>query len=99
MFSFVHVGLVLATSRDPYRHHQTRAAMPQEATRSKDGARQLYVDGDRWLVYELPPMQFDRRSTPSLVFESEHVMRRVRNFPAEWRTLRDEDLFTLSTRA
>lgn len=60
------------------------------------GARQLVVDAVSWLVYELPPMPFDRRSTPSLVFESEGAMRRVRNFPATWRMLSDAELFALS---
>jgi hypothetical protein len=49
-----------------------------------------------WLVYELPALPFDRRSTPSLVFESDSSVRRVRNYPADWRTLGDDDLFALS---
>ena len=59
-------------------------------------ARQLVVDGVQWLVYELPPTSFDRRSTPSLVFESETTVRRVRDFPADWRTLGDAELIALS---
>jgi hypothetical protein len=58
--------------------------------------REIVVDRVRWLVYELPPPSFDRRSTPSLVFESEGTVRRVRNYPADWRTLTDETLFALS---
>ena len=60
------------------------------------GARQLVVDAVSWLVYELPPQPFDRRSTPSLVFESEGAVRRVRDFPANWRTFGDAELFALS---
>ncbi|HKW50015.1 MAG TPA: hypothetical protein VJN70_21325 [Gemmatimonadaceae bacterium] len=58
--------------------------------------REIVVDRVRWLVYELPPPDFDRRSSPSLVFESEGTVRRVRNFSADWRTLSDEALFALS---
>lgn len=65
----------------------------QEAQRT---GRRLVVDGMPWLVYELPALPFDRRSTPSLVFESDSSVRRVRNYPADWRTLGDDDLFALS---
>ena len=59
-------------------------------------ARRLIVDYVAWLVYELPPAPYDRRCTPSLIFENEYVIRRVRNFPAEWRALTDDELFKLS---
>jgi hypothetical protein len=59
-------------------------------------ARQIIVDGVPWLVYELPPAPFDRRSTPSLVFEAESTVRRVRTYPDDWRTLSDEALSELS---
>ena len=59
-------------------------------------ARQIVVEDVVWLVYELVPFPFDRRSTPSLIFENEQIMRRVRNYPPEWRTLTDIDLFALS---
>ena len=58
--------------------------------------RHLSIDGTRWLVYELSPMPFDRRSSPSLIFESDMALRRVRDFPADWRTLSDAQLFALS---
>ncbi|HZI43179.1 MAG TPA: hypothetical protein VFD67_15775 [Gemmatimonadaceae bacterium] len=60
------------------------------------GARRLIIEGEMWLVYELPPVPFDRRSAPSLIFESDVSMRRVRNYPADWRTLSDEELTALS---
>jgi hypothetical protein len=59
-------------------------------------ARLIVVDAVPWLVYELPPMRFDRRNTPSLIFESDEVVRRVRDFPMNWRALGDEDLFAVS---
>ena len=49
-----------------------------------------------WLVYELPPLPVDRRNSPSLIFESDTAIRRVRNYPLEWRALSDAELFTLS---
>jgi hypothetical protein len=58
--------------------------------------RRIVIEGVPWLVYELPAQAFDRRNSPSLVFESERVVRRVRNFPADWRTIRDADLWMLS---
>jgi hypothetical protein len=69
------------------------AQVLREAQRA---GRHLVVDGVPWLVYELPPLPFDRRCTPSLVFESDHTVRRVRDFPEQWRTLSDDDLFALS---
>lgn len=73
---------------DPLPHDVLRAA--------QRAGRQVYVDGQPWLVYELPPLVFDRRTSPSLVFETDGAMRRVRNFPPHWRDLTDEDLFALS---
>jgi len=62
----------------------------------RTAARRLHVDGAPWLVYELPANPFDRRSSLTLVFETDDTMRRVRSFPANWRTLSDADLFALS---
>lgn len=61
-------------------------------------ARRLVVDGVPWLVYELAHV-FDRRHAPSLVFESDHAVRRVRSYPAEWRDLSDAELWALSWRS
>lgn len=47
-------------------------------------------------MYELTEKELDRRSGASLVFESEDAMRRVRDFPADWRSLGDDDLLALS---
>ena len=65
----------------------------REAQRS---AREIVIDDVLWLVYELPAMPFDRRRTPSLVFECDSAIRRVRNFPEQWRSLGDDALFALS---
>ena len=73
--------------------HERLANVLREAQRT---ARQLQVDGVLWLVYELPPTGFDRRTSPSLVFESDTAVRRVRGYPADWRSLGDDELFALS---
>lgn len=73
--------------------HQPLASLLREAQKT---ARQIEVDGCLWLVYELPAMPFDRRSSPSLVFETDHVVRRVRDYPSDWRSLSDDELFVLS---
>ena len=59
-------------------------------------AREVVVEDVVWLVYELPPMPFDRRRSSSLVFESDGAVRRVRHFPENWRKLSDDALFALS---
>ena len=63
---------------------------------AKKRARSLNADGAYWVVYELPPAPLDRRSSPSLVFESDNTVRIVRAFPAGWRELSDDELFALS---
>jgi len=71
-------------------------AQADAARAAKESGRELTLDGVLWLVYELPPQQFDRRSGPSLVFESDAAMRRVRTYPADWRSLSDTALYALS---
>jgi hypothetical protein len=61
----------------------------------REDARTIDVGNVRWLVYEHVPA-LDRRSKPTLVFESDDVMRRVRDFPADWRLLDDVQLLALS---
>ena len=75
-------------------HDRTAAADWLRAARRT--AREIFVDGMPWLVYELPPAPLDRRSAPSLVFEAEGTVRRVRDYPDGWRDLADADLFALS---
>jgi hypothetical protein len=58
--------------------------------------RRIFVDGVLWLVFELPAASYDRRQTPSLIFESDATVRRIRDYPANWRDLSDDDLLALS---
>jgi hypothetical protein len=56
------------------------------------GGRTFSAQGVAWSVYE------DRSwyIGPSLIFESEKIARRVRNYPMDWRRLSDEQLTALS---
>ena len=53
------------------------------------------TDGIHWDVRELKA-DYDRRTGASLIFESTHAIRRVRNYPADWHTLSEAELSTLS---
>lgn len=58
----------------------------------RPGAR-LFQDGlMTWSVYEDDHSYVGR----SLIFESDRIARRVRNYPANWRDLTDEQLAELS---
>ncbi|HWE41720.1 MAG TPA: hypothetical protein VG432_04400 [Gemmatimonadaceae bacterium] len=59
----------------------------------------INLEHERWRVYELPPASYDRRGGNTLVFETEGVIRRVRNFPDNWRELSPEALLALSWKA
>ena len=56
--------------------------------------RMLERAGQLWVVYE-HVRPYDRRSTPDLVFESDLVVRRVRDSPAAWAQLPDDELWRL----
>lgn len=55
----------------------------------------MYVGGVTWLVY-LRADPYDRRRRPDLIFESDLVIRRVREYPETWRELDDAALWALS---
>lgn len=73
---------------------------PNNRTDAATGSRppRSFVDADgvRWQVYERQVNDYDRRSGISLIFASEGAVRRVRNFPADWDTLSDQDLLAVS---
>jgi len=60
--------------------------------------RRISADGLRWFIQEVPAPSFDRRGGKHLVFDAETVMRRVRDFPANWFDLSDDELIALSRR-
>ena len=63
-----------------------------------DKVRRISADGLRWIIQEVPAPAFDRRGGKHLVFDAETVMRRVRDFPANWHELSDAELLELSRR-
>lgn len=56
--------------------------------------RTMIVEGVHWRVFEREST-YDRRR-PVLVFESLAITRFVRDYPANWATLSDEELYALS---
>lgn len=47
-------------------------------------------------VRETEPPALDRRAGRSLIFESDEIVRRVREYPADWFDLAEEALYRLS---
>jgi hypothetical protein len=62
---------------------------------ARDRPRTLVIHGEHWTVYERADPMLDRRASSSLIFESDGAVRRVRNYPANWRELSDEELGAL----
>lgn len=54
------------------------------------------AEGVEWCVTEERFGEYDRRRGASLIFSSESVVRRVRDYPAEWRGLSEVALLALS---
>lgn len=63
-----------------------------------DPSRRFVRDGVLWTVRECAPPIYDRRSRATLIFESADVVRRVRDFPPDWMTCSDGELYELSLR-
>lgn len=51
--------------------------------------------GRVWQVFEMVSA-YDRRSSPVLVFTTEGLARRVRNYPPNWHDLPEEQLATIA---
>ena len=64
--------------------------------RAVANARTIETGEGEWRVYELECGQYDRRAGPSLIFESDGVLRRVRDYPSDWRELSDAELMQVS---
>ena len=56
------------------------------------------TDGRHWIVSEVPPPQGDAAESGSLIFVSNHAMRRVRDYPSDWYEWSDADLVAVSLR-
>jgi len=60
--------------------------------RARPLRRRITIASEAWTVWEDLRCPHD----PSLVFENTKVARRVREYPANWRELSDEQLYALS---
>ena len=70
---------------------------PERPVRSDEGRRTFTDDeGVFWDVREVKSPDYDRRISGSLLFESIHAVRRVRNYPADWHSLSEPALMELS---
>ena len=58
-------------------------------------ARVVGDHADLWTVYELPPANYERRRTATLIFESEFSMHRFRDYPTDWRSLSEGTLLRM----
>jgi hypothetical protein len=65
---------------------------------ASDGFQRRFVDeeGRAWRVREARVPPYDRRNGVVLLFESNEVLRIVRTYPENWRTLSNADLMQLS---
>ena len=74
-------------------------AAPEDVVgRSPDTSRRrVLVDGVPWTI-RLFAATHDRRGGLDLLFESDRVVRRVRDFPPDWFTLPPDVLFALNRR-
>ena len=52
--------------------------------------------GRVWFVRQVLSPSYDRRGASSLVFLTDDAMRRVREFPEDWRELSDNELYAVS---
>lgn len=56
----------------------------------------LDLEGNEWRVFEQTFSDYDRRCGASLIFASDSAFRRVRDYPAYWFDLSDNELLALS---
>jgi hypothetical protein len=73
----------------------TRPDDPFFVTEIPRDARHLTVQGSVWWVYEDVRTEAPFHG-PALLFKGEHIARRVRRYPKNWRELSDEALYALS---
>jgi hypothetical protein len=74
---------------------------PNAVARSRERAQRTFRDREDtwWSVYEIPRHEaVDERSEQCLIFESERIVRRVRDYPANWHDLAHAELEALSWR-
>lgn len=78
----------------------SESSKSNESTRADETVERerefMDVDGTRWQVKEMSFSLYDRRRGRSLIFWSDGAVRRVRDYPADWYGLSDEELIRLS---
>ena len=95
--------MLRASSRNPSSPQTPKRVnyrkSPERPVRS-DEPRRTFTDeeGIYWDVREVKNPEYDRRGGTSLLFDSVHAFRRVRDFPANWATLSEAELAELSRR-
>jgi hypothetical protein len=76
-----------------------RDTVPSAAAAAESPVRHIVGPDDRpWKVFEAAAPAYDRRRGRCLIFENPEVVRRVRNYPAEWYDLPDAELYAVSLR-
>ncbi len=76
-----------------FQFHTPRSA---GSSRAVGALRTFRLNGREWTVREVVAPEYDRRGGTNLIFESIDVVRRVRNFPQNWRELTDAELAAMS---
>jgi hypothetical protein len=76
----------------------TDQEQPDHAVDVKRSRRISDSEGRLWVVHEYQSSRYDRRAGTSLIFVTEDAMRRVRDYPANWFELSDDELYALSFR-
>jgi hypothetical protein len=78
-----------------FQYHTPRSS---SSVRTVGSVRNVRIGGREWTVREVVAPEYDRRAGTNLIFEAIDVVRRVRNFPENWRELSDPELAELSRR-
>ena len=85
-----------STPSNPSEASEVSERQTSSAPTRETRARVLWGDGAQWRVREAEfPVQ-DRRTGRSLIFETDEIIRRVRDYPASWFNLPDDELYRLS---
>jgi hypothetical protein len=90
--------MILAQARRTIERSQASRAARTRSGSTPLGATRAFTDahGEAWKVFEVASTTSHPERGPGLVFTSETMWRRVTRYPADWRTLTDEQLATLS---
>jgi hypothetical protein len=92
-------ALTYEYSARPRRGGNVSDSTRPDIGKAGDGVRQFTdSEGRFWEVHEERAGSFDRRG-PSLIFETDNIIRRVRNYPSDWFQWDEAHLEELSKRS